>query len=365
MEWSGVLFYKVSGTFEEGIVFTPMSILLMDIGTQGYTTYNESPEIIGYIVDNPELAESNVFQGLIHSHNVMSAFFSGTDLSTLESEGNDRNHFLSLVVNNDGNYVARVTRKSNIKEHTLSKVMYNTYNNAHVELPVQSFDREHCIIEWFDVDIEASSSYPEFAERIKAIEDEKRKKKVITSPYNCNNIYSRYYDEYDETPMMPEPTKLATMPVNLPKKAEIPVSLEADNEKIIRDSAQYIVKQLLTGSICIADDNDFSVDVFIKGINTRFKNRFSSNIGRYTEFVSTMVDYIINDWIEENENDLLYNNPELFEFLLSTIDNLLKADKDNKFISIILSKIDAYYGYYFPEEIKDPEDLKTDIENGK
>ena len=39
------------------------------------------------------------------------AFFSGTDVNTLLEEGSDLNHFLSLIVCNAGQYVARITRK--------------------------------------------------------------------------------------------------------------------------------------------------------------------------------------------------------------------------------------------------------------
>lgn len=41
----------------------------------------------------------------------MAAFFSGEDFSTLRTYGNEMNNFVSLVVNNEGKYVARVTRK--------------------------------------------------------------------------------------------------------------------------------------------------------------------------------------------------------------------------------------------------------------
>ena len=36
-------------------------------------------------------------------------FFSGTDLNTLQEEGSDMNNFLSLIVNNAGQYTAAIT----------------------------------------------------------------------------------------------------------------------------------------------------------------------------------------------------------------------------------------------------------------
>ena len=43
-------------------------------------------------------------------------FFSGTDKATLQSEGSDMNHFVSLIVNNAGKYTAGVTRKVKLKQ---------------------------------------------------------------------------------------------------------------------------------------------------------------------------------------------------------------------------------------------------------
>ena len=67
IEWSGVLFYKVSGSFEnKSLVITCVDIFQMDEGTGGYTEYNMSPDVVGYICDHPELLEEGVYQGLIH-----------------------------------------------------------------------------------------------------------------------------------------------------------------------------------------------------------------------------------------------------------------------------------------------------------
>lgn len=72
VEWSGVLFYKVNGTFENNdLVVTCIDIFQMDEGTSAYTEYDVSPDIATYMVDHPELLEEDVYHGLIHSHNHM------------------------------------------------------------------------------------------------------------------------------------------------------------------------------------------------------------------------------------------------------------------------------------------------------
>ena len=113
-EWSGVLFYTPTGHFEDGTLEIHCEdILPMDIGTATYTEFNMSPDVISYMAENPELLDCKT--GLIHSHNNMSTFFSGTDTSTLQEEGAVQNHFVSLIVNNAGEYTAAITRKVKYK----------------------------------------------------------------------------------------------------------------------------------------------------------------------------------------------------------------------------------------------------------
>lgn len=74
-EWSGIMYYKVEGTFETGMKFTPLNLLLMDLGSAGFTSYDESPDMASFLCDHPELISEDVQQGLIHSHNVMRALY--------------------------------------------------------------------------------------------------------------------------------------------------------------------------------------------------------------------------------------------------------------------------------------------------
>lgn len=64
-EWSGVLFYKHEGKFEDGsLVIRCTDICIMDVGTAAYTEFNMSPDVISYMTNNPELLDCQM--GLIH-----------------------------------------------------------------------------------------------------------------------------------------------------------------------------------------------------------------------------------------------------------------------------------------------------------
>lgn len=64
-EWSGVLFYSHTGSFEDkDLVITCEDIFPMDLGTAGWTEFKMSPAVAGYIADNLELFDCET--GLVH-----------------------------------------------------------------------------------------------------------------------------------------------------------------------------------------------------------------------------------------------------------------------------------------------------------
>lgn len=65
VEWSGTLFYTYSGSYEEGTLeIRCVDIFPMDIGSQAYTEFDMSPDVVAYMTDHPELLDCQM--GLIH-----------------------------------------------------------------------------------------------------------------------------------------------------------------------------------------------------------------------------------------------------------------------------------------------------------
>lgn len=106
-EYSGALFYTVDGEFgSDNLKVTCRDFCLCDIGSSTYTEFETRPEVVSYMCENDLL---DCYIGLLHSHNVMTTSPSGTDLDTLKSEGSSMPHFVSLIVNNKGEYTAAIT----------------------------------------------------------------------------------------------------------------------------------------------------------------------------------------------------------------------------------------------------------------
>lgn len=134
-EWSGVLFYSFQGNFENGITILAKDMYLMDQGSGVHTEFDlDAPEITRYMVVE---GLTRLCMGLIHSHNQMQAFFSGEDSGTLFQHGEHMHNFVSLVVNNAGKYVARLTRQvrfNGIEERTVTgKSVSPVFNTDNLE----------------------------------------------------------------------------------------------------------------------------------------------------------------------------------------------------------------------------------------
>lgn len=106
-EWSGMLFYNIEGSIQDikSMTITPIEIFLRDIGTKVSTDFDYDEECLEFVEENDlHMAK----HGMIHSHNSMQVFFSPTDVEELQDNVANHNIYLSLVVNNFMDMVAKV-----------------------------------------------------------------------------------------------------------------------------------------------------------------------------------------------------------------------------------------------------------------
>lgn len=117
VEWSGVLFYSMEGTIQdpENCIITLEDILPMDKGTQAYTEYEFDKRVDDYLEEDIETRIAWHI-GHIHSHNSMSVFFSGVDMSELVDNSKAHNIYLSLIVNNALDYIAKVAFRGEVNQ---------------------------------------------------------------------------------------------------------------------------------------------------------------------------------------------------------------------------------------------------------
>lgn len=425
LEWSGTLFYKTEGSMEDGTFkVTCIDLFVMDIGTSTTTDYDESVDVVSYMVDHPELLQDGVCQGLIHSHNNMQTFFSGTDTSTLLSEGQDTVHFVSLIVNNAGVYTAGVTRRidKHVKAHYTVTTEYNTYGNNKVVVNADEVKEEEFVksaIEWFNLKItkeEAPNNFADIDARLSEIRTAKANKTTKqvnnvgtmgfsrgTSPtvivngrpqypignyggqpvstINDREASSQTIAVHPKNKMDKQTTpNIKNQQVNKVKEQELPFPPQEEvpfclTEKYDEEIIKQIAFQVLTGSIMIDDVEDIDKwlkDFVEKDIDLLYLNRFGNFIDENSDDYDMEAEDNIKFWIESFVSYLLETPDSKFD---SMIENKLTTRKELRElcaydtirylktmpnVSIIVDWIIEEFETYLPDGI---EDYITDTKN--
>lgn len=138
-EWSGVLFTKKISLSNGTRYYTADDMYLLDIGSATHTEYEFTPELMSYMADNGYL---DYRMDLIHSHNKMESFFSAVDWSTLVSETRVKGSFLSLIVNNKGQYDAKVGELINGGVHSFPLIIENMGIDQELKEQIELIDTQ-------------------------------------------------------------------------------------------------------------------------------------------------------------------------------------------------------------------------------
>ena len=353
-EWSGVLFYKPEGSFENNdLVIKCVDIYLMDIGNATYTEFDMSPDVIGYMAQNQELLNCQI--GLIHSHHSLSTFFSGTDTATLREEGQDRNHFVSLIVNNAGSYTAAITRKVTYIESR--KLSYKTFEDIEIKDAEETFE-EQSEIEYFPLKIvfeKEHNNFQDMADRLTEIKKSKEAKvpakSTIESNYTSNSLsyykgssnwqnqsyLSKYNNTTKEYPTLFDDIKDMDFDMidnKMPKTQT--------NESLNEELMIGYVKQLISGSILVNKDSKINLEEWCeKHMDKLFDRRFGKDedLHLFRDWATSMVEFIL--WNYPENESTTYNDSVMSSMALDLITRLSELPS-NKYIKAYIEILTGY-----------------------
>ena len=101
LEWSAILLYtNKQGSVDSANnwVISVDDLILMDIGSPGYTEYDMGADDPSNEIWMDHLEKGGKI-GHLHTHHSMDCFFSGTDMGELHDNAPNHNYYLSLIVN--------------------------------------------------------------------------------------------------------------------------------------------------------------------------------------------------------------------------------------------------------------------------
>lgn len=356
-EWSGILFYEVEGSFDDNTLrIICKDIFQMDEGISTYTEFDMSPDLCSYICDHPELSVEGVYHGLIHSHNNMAAFFSDTDTATLQLEGSDMNHFVSLIVNNAGKYTARITRKVHSSKSIKESLTYNTWGDSMIVRNLPDSIKEEDYIQMFELDLEVirDECENEVLSRIKEIREAKKASKPNPIGYNSN--YGLNYN-YDQMPF--DFGQKVTFNTKKDEQFKGGISKEEDlftnnnhldyfdnfsipygDFKVDKSIIDKLILQSITCSAIISNNSSVNITKWVNSMDSLFNRRFHDN-HNFTAFASSFVDYLVN-YTEDPDLKEVLDPAEMAAIIAYYVVIELEKLPSNKWIEILINLYKDY-----------------------
>ena len=373
-EWSGTLWYSVEGSFEaKDLKIICKDIYVSDIGTAGYTEFDVKPEIVSYMCEKPELLDC--YMGLIHSHNNMATFFSGTDTATLQEEGECRAHFVSLIVNNAGVYTAKITRK--MVEHLEGslKQSYPTWGGETKEVGLTQVNEDNEYLEAYVLDItilEDKTLENSVTSRYNAIMEEKRKARAVTpytggyNPYGFGGSYGGGTPGFQGNKGSEGKGKgKAKKEEKEEKVGNIFKQAEEAGFYLKTEALKEIVYQLVTGSVASTgrgQNTPTAKDWVEKSMVPIFDRRFGSEL---TKFKSWLIPYL-EFLLYESDPSCFdfdvdgYQDDELASLIAQDVISVVKEFKTNKYLETMIAELESYVYVQEEEEEKEDEANKGD-----
>lgn len=341
-EYSGVLFYDYTGRFEDNsLVLTAKDFCLMDYGSATYTEFNKSAEICNYMIEH-DLLECQ--QGLMHSHDQMSTFFSGTDLGTLQEEGSDMNNFLSLIVNNAGQYTAAITRKVKHIPHVTEVLEYEFFGEETINIGNDEYDAiESYEIEYFFLNIEKPTvniGYTDLFNRIEEISKDKTKITNISREPRANLIVD---STLKATPLYKE-TNIPFSKANTAVQAGVDTdeSIDYNKYKFNETDLNNIVKQLLIGSPIFTPKD---LNEWVQKMPTVFSKRFGEGqkgLANYRAFIGYFVEFLVTEVFDDNLAEEGYLEDSQMAICAYGVLQKLHTFKTNSFIEVIEDEVERF-----------------------
>lgn len=355
-EWSGTLFFTHEGSFENNdLVIRCVDIYIMDIGTQAYTEFDMNPDVIAYMCENPELLDCQM--GLIHSHNNMSTFFSGTDTATLKEEGRDRNNFVSLIVNNAGSYTAAITRRIKSKQ-VKESVSYEFFGDGEKH-DTKEYVSDADEIEWFYLKIEKEGenySFPDMAARLEEIKQAKaeRAKKVQSPVYQGGykpviaNSYGTKVGSANLVKKVVNKPKV-TQPTLFDNADDLPFD---DNYNIPYGQVAFdkvtlesLVLQLITGSIIISNSSKIDITKWARSMPALYEKRFGKGekgMKNFKVWADSYTDYLTWYVTDEKLEELGFDETEICAICAHDMIEELTKLPENDYIKGYIDALQKY-----------------------
>lgn len=240
-------------------------------------------------------------------------FFSGTDTATLKEEGRDRNNFVSLIVNNAGNYTAAITRRVKSKS-VKESVSYEFFGDGEKH-DTKEYVFEENEIEWFYLNIVKEGDAFSFQDMDARFEEIKKRKAERAKEAEMARKQTSWVTSYRPTTII-NGAKAGSANIIPDKKTVVQTSLfngiddwDSDDLDIPYGTAKFgkntirqLTLQLVTGSIIIPNDSKIDIKKWAASMPAMYQKRFGKGeegMRLFELWADTYTEFLV--WYAEDE----------------------------------------------------------------
>lgn len=289
-------------------------------------------------------------------------FFSGTDVATLRSEGNDNNHFVSLIINNAGVYSAAITRKVSSKVSGTKVIAYNSFDDAHVEEASMEFTRDESYIEYYSLNVIMPEAVPKSELELRLEEVRKNARSFVNrkysnrayTPFNNPNIIplgaTSSIDRVEADDSEPKESEGKQLQLftdkEMGKEAEveeaeeivdIPYDKVHINPNVVFDS----ITQIITGDLFSTYKQNIDINKWATNMEGLYTKRFGSpDNDNFKYWVDSLLDFLV----EEVHDSELIENGEDYMWAIWAYDVMVGLEKfpKNKYLEAFIKSLERW-----------------------
>ncbi len=286
----------------------------------------------------------------------MATFFSGTDTATLREEGNERNCFVSLIVNNAGTYSAAITRKvtKKVQSTLISQgASYEFFGEGIVasDEPTQKTEtKEETTIEYFmlDVEVEKVDNPMEYLDaRFEEINRKKNSGFNIKSPNSVVSLGVKgWYGKTEEPTLIQQSTKEPSLWDNVQEVSyeAVPTSTTGSEEwQPNPKDIHRLVTQLVLCSFIVNEDK-IDLDKWIKQFMEKKYDFLFKDVFSFDSWKDFAIEFLFDGFYASDVPDELYEEPDEIQSIVAAAMHreLLKYSGVNTYIDKYLDTLELY-----------------------
>lgn len=321
------------------------------------------------------------------------AFFSGTDNEAIKQEAMNCNHFLSLVVDTRGTYVARITKRNLIKQTVHQTIKeefcYPTYEDKLIcveqtkeetkdftkelaeivvfplKIEVEKYEAEN-VAEW-EADLKEAAHKPaptpakpqttnpnlptkeQVYALAKQINQGTKYANQSEIPFPEDKEDDKSFDEYNKEffgDVRRQPSLAFSSPNNPERKSTMeidteydPVDLDKFKECVSDNDIKYIALQLVSCNLFIDRNKVNMLPNYATNLPQAVKQRFEEDT-EYFALVDLFIEGIMENYCEGYP--FIATMDEFMCYVAMEVQNLLLQLPKNKYVDHISNQLDAY-----------------------